>query len=62
MPQGSVFEPVIFNIYIYINDMYRCYGDFKCLYFTDDSTSYVADKNITSLKENVKSNSVNING
>ena len=38
MPQGSVLDPLLSNIYI--NDMMNACGGFKCIQFTDDTTLY----------------------
>ena len=57
VPQGSVLGPLLFIIYI--NDMHKC-TDLKLIHFADDSTAYIAGRDILTLTNSINSELVKI--
>ena len=47
VPQGSVIDPLLFNIYL--NDLFFLIEFTNICYFADDTTFYACDDNVKSL-------------
>jgi len=58
VPQGSTLGPILFLLYI--NDMSRCSGLFKCVHFADDTTLLLDSHDPNQLVESVNRELLNV--